>query len=175
MQRQEHVRAHRHVDHRRTPSKKSPVPDRMSARKRVVIYSLLGTLWFSGCAWLVLDQFFESKGQFGMTPHPWAPAILSLHGIVAILSMYLLGWITARHVLRWWPGRLRRLSGGVLAGFFVLLSLSGFALFFVSDDRWQHFAAAAHDALGLGITVFAIQHWFFARRRDMRSAASRPW
>ena len=175
MQRQEHVRAHRHVDHRRTPSKKSPVPARMSARKRLAIYSLLGTLWFSGCAWLVLDQFFESKGQFGMTPHPWAPAILLLHGIVAILSMYLLGWITARHVLRWWPGRLRRLSGGVLAGFFVLLALSGFALFFVSDDRWQHFAATAHDVLGLGITVFAIQHWFFARRRDMRSAASRPW
>jgi len=175
MQRQEHVRGHRHVDHRRVPSKKSAARDRMPARKRLAIYSVLGTLWLSGCAWLVLDQFFESRGQFGMTPHPWAPAVLLVHGIVAIFSMYLLGWVTARHVLRWWPGRLRRLSGGVLAAFFVFLCLSGFALFFVSDDRWQRLAAAAHDALGLGITVFAIQHWFFARRRDMRSAASRPW
>jgi hypothetical protein len=124
MQRQEHVRKHRHVDHRRTPSTKPPVRDRMPARKRVAIYSVLGALWFSGCAWLVLDQFFESSGQFGMTPHPWAPAVLLVHGIIAILSMYLLGWITARHVLRWWPGRLRRLSGGVLAGFFVFFRVA---------------------------------------------------
>jgi hypothetical protein len=146
----------------------------MPASRRLSIYLVLGALWVSGCVWLVLDQFFESKGQFGMTPHPWASGILLVHGIIAIFSMYLLGWVSARHVLRWWPGRLRRLSGGTLAALFALLTLSGFALFFVSDDRWQHLAAAAHDVLGLGITVFAIQHWFFARRRDMRSAASRP-
>ena len=64
--------------------------------------------------------------------------------------------------------------GGALAALFLLLTLSGFALFFVSDDRWQHLAATVHDALGLGITVFAVQHWFFARRRDIRSADSRP-
>jgi hypothetical protein len=146
----------------------------MSMRKRFAIYSIFGILWLSGCVWLVLDQFFESEGQFGPAPNHWEPPILLAHGIVAILSMYLLGWVTARHVLRWWPARLRRWSGATLAGIFALLSVSGFALFFVSDDRWQHGAAIAHDALGLGITAFAIQHWFFARRRDMRSAASRP-
>jgi hypothetical protein len=147
----------------------------MPMRKRLAVYGVLGLLWLSGCAWLVLDQFFESKGQFGAMPNAWQPPILLLHGVIAILSMYLLGWVTARHVLRWWPARLRRLSGGALATLFVLLTLSGFALFFVSDDRWQHLAALVHDVIGLGITVFAIQHWFFARRRDMRRAASRPW
>lgn len=147
----------------------------MPMRKRLAVYGVLGLLWLSGCAWLVLDQFFESKGQFGAMPNAWQPPILLLHGVIAILSMYLLGWVTARHVLRWWPARLRRLSGGALATLFVLLTLSGFALFFVSDDRWQHLAALVHDVIGLGITVFSIQHWFFARRRDMRRAASRPW
>jgi len=147
----------------------------MPIRKRWAIYLVFVTLWLTGCVWLVLDQFFESKGQFGMVPNSWEPGILLVHGIIAILSMYLLGWVSARHVLRWWPVRLRRLSGGALATLFGLLTLSGFALFFVSDDRWQRLAATAHDALGLGITVFAIQHWFFARRRDMRSADSRPW
>jgi hypothetical protein len=147
----------------------------MPARKRFAIYTVFGALWLSGCAWLLLDQFFESKGQFGMMPHPWEPPILLVHGIIAILSMYLLGWISARHVLRWWPGRLRRLSGASLGAVMALLTSSGFALFFLSDDRWQRLAAVAHDVLGLGITAFAVQHWFFARRRDMRSAASRPW
>jgi hypothetical protein len=147
----------------------------MPMRKRLAVYAVFGLLWLSGCAWLLLDQFFESQGAFGATPNAWQAPILLLHGILAILSMYLLGWITARHVLRWWPARSRRLCGGTLAALFAFLSLSGFALFFVSDDRWQHLAAVMHDGLGLGITAFAIQHWFFAKRRDMRKAASRPW
>jgi hypothetical protein len=136
---------------------------------------MFGTLWLSGCVWLVLNQYFESRGPFGRTPHPWEPAILLVHGVAAILSMYVFGWISARHVRRWWAARMRRVSGGILAAGFALLVLSGFALFFVSDDEWQHVAAAAHDVAGLAITGFAIQHWFFSRRRDMRSAASRPW
>lgn len=164
----QHVRVHRHPN---VPISR----DRMSMRRRLAVYLILGTLWLSGLAWLVLNQFFESRGPFGMIPNPWRPPVLLVHGVLAILSMYLLGWVTARHVIRLWPGRLRRLSGGALAALLALLALSGFALFFVSDDRWQHLAAVAHDVLGLGITVLAIQHWFVARRRDMRSAASRPW
>jgi hypothetical protein len=169
---QRHVAAH----HRRT-SHGSGVPSRgrMPSRQRAAIYVVLGGLWLSGCLWLMLDQFFARPGQFGPMPHPWQPAVLLIHGVVAIFGMYLLGWVTARHVLRLWPGRLRRMSGAALTAFLVLLVVSGFALFFVSDDRWQRAAALSHDALGLLVTVFGIQHWFFARRRDMRSAASRPW
>ena len=147
----------------------------VSTRQRLAIFIVLGGLWASGCLWLVLDQFFARPGAFGPTPHPWQPALLLIHGVVAIFGMYLLGWVTARHVVRWWPGRLRRLSGATLMGFLALLAVSGFALFFVTDDRWQRIAALSHDVLGIGVTVFGIQHWFFARRRDMRSAASRPW
>ena len=146
----------------------------MPVRSRLAVYAILGALWLSGCAWLVLNQFFESKGPFGVTPHPWEGAILTLHGILAIMSMYLFGWLTARHLLVRWPERSRRLSGATLAASFVVLAVSGFALFFVSGDRWQRPAALAHDVLGLGILALAIQHWFFVSLRDMRSAASRP-
>ncbi len=160
--------------HRRAPHGKRVAESRMPSRQRAAIYLVLGGLWLSGCLWLVLDQFFARPGQFGPMPHPWQPAILLVHGIVAIFGMYLLGWVTARHVLKWWPGRLRRLSGATLATFLALLVVTGFALFFVSDDRWQRAAATFHDVLGLAVTGFGIQHWFFARRRDMRRAASRP-
>lgn len=165
------MRDNRHVVPHRRLAHINPWPahHRMPTLQRAAIYLILGALWLSGCLWLCLDQFFARRGQFGMTPHPWQHSILLLHGVIAILSMYLLGWVTARHILHWWPRRLRRLSGGTLAAFLVLLSVSGFALFFVSDDRWQHIAALTHDALGLGVTVSGIQHWFFARRLDMRS------
>jgi hypothetical protein len=147
----------------------------MPGRQRTAIYVVLGGLWATGCLWLILDQFFAHPGPFGPAPHPWQPGLLLLHGIAAIIGTYLLGWVTARHVLRWWPARRRRLSGTLLAAMLGMLTVSGFALFFVSDDRGQRFASLSHDVLGVGVTVFGIQHWFFARRRDMRSAASRPW
>jgi hypothetical protein len=116
---------------------------------------------------LVLDQFCAKRGEFGSTPHPLEAPMLLVHGIVAIISMYLFGWITARHVLRWWPARWRRLSGGTLAVFLAVLAASGFALFFLVDDAGVHVAAVIHDACGLAVAVFAIQHWFFKGRQPL--------
>ena len=147
---------------------------RMPRRTRATVYIIIGGLWLSGILWLLLDQFFAQVGPFGPTPNRAEPAVLLIHGVVAIVAMYVLGWISLRHVVRWWQGGLRRVSGASLSTCLVLLIVSGFALFFVSDDRWQRAAALSHDVFGLFVTVFGIQHWFFARRRDMRSAASRP-
>ena len=123
--------------------------------------------------WLLLDEFFAKRGEFGITPHPMEAPLLLLHGVVAIISMYLFGWITARHVLRWWPARRRRLSGGALAAFLAVLAASGFALFFLIDDASLHIATLIHDACGLAVAVFAIQHWFFKGRGRAVDSAPR--
>ena len=137
---------------------------RLSPGQRLSIYGIVGALWLTGCAWLILDQFFTRHGSFGATPHPLQAPLLLLHGIIAILSVYLFGWITARHVLRWWPGRVRRWSGGGLAAFIAVLIVSGFALFFLTDDEWLRYSAVSHEVLGLAVTLFAARHWFYRRR-----------
>jgi hypothetical protein len=139
-----------------------PRDGRMPRGQRTAIYLIAGSLWLSGSLWLYLDYFLAQRGQFGNTPHPLEPPLLLLHGAVAILSMYLFGWITARHITRWWPRGLRRLSGGLLAAVLAVLSLSGFALFFLVDDSSRHAVALIHDVVGVAVAAFAIQHWFFA-------------
>jgi hypothetical protein len=133
----------------------------MSRSQQFWIYSIIGSLWLSGALWLLLDQLFAKRGEFGATPHPLEAPLLLLHGILALLSMCLFGWIMARHISRWWGARRRRLSGGVLTSFLALLSLSGFALFFLVDDASLHAATLIHDVLGLAAVIFAVQHWFF--------------
>ena len=135
----------------------------MPRRQRLAVYLVSTLLWATGIVWLVLDQFFARQEQFGRTPHPLESPLLLVHGIVAILSMYVLGWVSARHVLQWWTAGLRRLSGGVFATLMALLGLSGFALFFLSSDHWQRVAKLTHDVLGVAILLFALQHWFLGR------------
>ncbi len=144
----------------------------MPASQRFWIFLILGTLWLSGCAWLCLDQFFASRGPFGKTPHPWEGPIVLLHGVIAVASMYLLGWISAQHVSHWWHKRLRRISGSFLCAFLGILVISGFALFFISDDGWQHLAAVIHEISGLAITPLAAQHWFVRYRQPSSSDAT---
>lgn len=150
------------------------VSDRMPVPLRYGVYAAFGLLWCSGCIWLVLDQFYARRGPFGVTPHPWQPALLLLHGIAAIAVTYLLGWVTARHAVEAWRRNTRRVSGGFLAGMLAALSLSGFALYYLSSDRWQHATAIVHELAGLAFVVIAVQHASISRRRDIRSAASRP-
>lgn len=138
----------------------------MPRRRRLSIFAVVAALWLSGCAWLCLDQFFSTPSPFGKTPHPFEPTLLLMHGILAILSMYVLGWVSARHVLRWWRARERLVSGTVLATFLTVLAVTGFALFFTSSDDWQHRAALAHEVLGIGLALLVIEHWFIGRRRS---------
>ena len=126
---------------------------------------MVGALWATGCAWLILDQFFSGRGPFGATPHPLEAPLLLLHGVISIVSMYLFGWITARHVLRWWPARTRRWSGGALAAFIAVLVVSGFALFFLTGDEWIRDTAVSHEVFGVAVTLFAIRHWVYRRRQ----------
>lgn len=136
----------------------------MPRRQRLAVYVVSTLLWATGIVWLILDQFFARQEQFGRTPHPLESPLLLAHGLLAIGSAYLLGWVSARHVLLWWTAGLRRLSGTLFATLLAILALTGFALFFVSSDRWQRCAQLAHEALGVGIVLLAVQHWFFGRR-----------
>ena len=136
----------------------------MPRQQRLVIYALCTALWASGLIWWLLDLFLVRQGEFGRMPHPLQPPLLLAHAVLALLALYLFGWISAHHALRWWPHGLRRWSGGVLAALLFALAVSGFALFFISDDHWQRISKLTHEALGVAVTLCALEHWLFGRR-----------
>ena len=136
----------------------------MSGNQRWIIYTLTTALWLSGSLWLYLDQLAKHRDPFGSERNPWQSAMLTAHGVLAVAAIYLLGWVTARHIAYWWNLDRRRISGSFLSGVLGLLSISGFALFFLSDDRWQQYAAIVHDVLGVAVAMLVIPHWFLFRR-----------
>lgn len=138
----------------------------MPERLRYAIYLVFGGLWFSGCAWFVLHQFFATPTEFGEARHPWEPPLLLTHGVLSVVTAYLFGWIMARHAAEAWNMRKRRVSGSLLTTLLVVLSVSGFALFFLSDARWQTGIAQIHEIVGLLVTLFAIEHWRVMRQSE---------
>jgi hypothetical protein len=135
----------------------------MSAALRRVIYSTCTLLWVSGCLWLVIHFGFPSRTDFGPGPNPWEPAILRVHGWVAVASVFLLGLITAEHISDRWRRARNRVSGLSLASLAAVLVVSGYALYYTTD-RLHDVAAVAHEVFGFAAIGFALVHW----RRGVR-------
>jgi hypothetical protein len=133
-------------------------PERMSPGLRTAVLLIFGSLWLTGCFWLVLHFFFARPSDFGPVQHPWAPVILRLHGWVAVGGVFMLGWLTASHVTDRWPHTVKRVSGVAIAGLGVVLAVTGYALYYTTD-RIHDSAGFVHEVLGGAAVLFALTHW----------------
>lgn len=140
----------------------------MSTGLRRAIYVVCALLWASGCAWLVVHFAFPTMTDFGPAPNPTEPVLLRIHGWVAVGGVFLFGWITANHISDRWRRSPNRISGFSLAGFVVLLTVSGYALYYTTDPL-HDVAAATHEVLGAAAIVIALVHWW----NNGRSSAHR--
>ena len=143
-------------------------PQRMSVGLRSAVMLTFGALWLSGCYWLVLHYFFAQPSEFGPVQHPWGPAILRIHGWIAVSGVFLLGWVTARHVSDRWPQMIKRASGIAMASVAAILGLTGYALYYTTD-RLHDAAGVAHEVLGVAALLFALTHWRRYRPAGRRS------
>jgi hypothetical protein len=126
---------------------------------RRAIYVVCAFLWVSGCAWLVAHFAFPTATDFGPVPNPWEPLLLRIHGWVAVAGVFLLGWITAEHISDRWRRSRNRVSGFSLAGLAVILTASGYGLYYTTD-RLHDIAAVTHELLGAAAIAFALSHWW---------------
>jgi hypothetical protein len=130
----------------------------MSFGLRLAVIVAFGALWVTGCYWLVLHYFFAQRSDFGVLENPWSPTILRVHGWIAVSGVFLLGWVTARHVSDRWPQMIKRLSGISMASVAAILGLTGYALYYTTD-RVHDAAGVAHEVIGVAALLFALTHW----------------
>jgi hypothetical protein len=60
-------------------------------------------------------------------------------------------------------------SGIALLTLLFLLSVSGFASFFLTSDEVRVWSSGLHEIVGVGSVVFAVEHWFIGKpkRNDL--------
>jgi hypothetical protein len=131
----------------------------MSTGLRRAIYVVCSLLWISGCTWLVVHYGFPTTTEFGPAPNPGEPALLRIHGWVAVGAVFLLGWITAEHISDRWRRSRNRVSGFSLATLAVVLTASGYGLYYTTD-RLHDVAGFIHELVGAAAIGFALTHWW---------------
>jgi hypothetical protein len=136
----------------------------MSRRLRAVILVCCALLWLSGVLWMVLHLIFPGHNEFGPLPNPWEPQLMRLHGVLAVVVVFLFGWVAASHIVARWSAIANRRSGLWLLGCSATLLFSGYALYYTSGS-FHDLSAALHEWLGLAAIVIALAHWLGIRRR----------
>ena len=129
---------------------------------RATVLAVSALLWLSGALWMLLHYLFPGHNEFGPLPNPGEAPLMRLHGLIAVVAVFLLGWLAASHMwVRWsaWPGRP---SGLWLLGVAVVLVASGYALYYTTG-AFHEAAGVLHEWLGLAALAVALTHWLGRR------------
>jgi hypothetical protein len=130
----------------------------MARGMRVAVLAAGAVLWLTGALWLVAHLAFPQHNEFGWLPNPSEAPLMRVHGLIAVVAVFLFGWIGAGHMLARWSASANRVSGLWLAGCAIVLVVSGYALYYTTGPLHAG-AAVLHEGLGLLAIVAAVTHW----------------
>jgi hypothetical protein len=148
--------------------KKSPLSQELTKEKirlagphRWSVYFVSAILWISGLAWLCFKPLWAPPTQ--ALDSPWPQLLMKLHGAAAMIFLILIGTLIV-HVLRAWASGRNRLSGLSLLGSVLVLTATGWMLYYAGDESTRLVASYAHSAMGLALALILILHVIFGRR-----------
>ena len=140
---------------------------RLSRGHRHWVYWSGAALFVTGAIWLVFRFFLREHGEFGEPPHPSEAWWLRLHGASAMLMLIVAGSLLPIHVRVGWHQRKNLLAGIVVVAILLLLTLSGYALYYWGDEEARPVISTLHWIIGLGAPVALI--WHIVRGRGTHS------
>lgn len=129
---------------------------RLPPSLRAGFYASGGLLTLSGLVWLGLHYAAP-------TGAPAAALALETHGAAAMAVLFLAGAVAALHVPGGWRERKNRSSGIAVASLLLLLTFTGFLLYYAGDDMVREAAGVAHWAVGLAAPLLVWLHTCLGR------------
>ena len=137
---------------------------RLGSSRRLGLYAIGIGVWLTGGLWLVFHYWFITEGQFGPQVHPSELWWLRLHGAFAFATIWLFGLMWGIHVTVAWPFGRRRWSGAIMTGLLLWLTISGYLLYYVGDEKARPIISVLHWTLGLTCPLVFFWHRFRFRR-----------
>jgi hypothetical protein len=132
-----------------------------------MLYAVSLTLLLSGITWAWI-QHLDQAGKAPQTVRQWKTCFVAVHGWSAMLFVLLFGTLLTGHIRRAWHARKNRRNGGFFVSVVALLTLSGYALYYLADENCRAWASNFHLWLGIAAPILLILHIRTGQRATMR-------
>ena len=138
---------------------------RPGATARRALYATITVLTGSGIWWLYVhfgaNRLAASSDEF---PNLASEALaLKVHGAAAFATLFALGAMSAYHIRRGWVLKRNRVSGSLVVSAFILLTGTGYALYYLVSDDTHAAVSILHWAAGLAVLPMLIGHILVSR------------
>ena len=135
----------------------------LSRRHRLTLYSASLLLFVSGAAW-AWENHLDETARAGEALRRLKPWLLKMHGFSAMGFVLLLGTLLPGHVRRAWHAHKNRGNGAFFLAAVSLLTLSGYALYYLGDEDWRDGVGKFHLWLGITGPLLLICHMRSGRK-----------
>jgi len=122
------------------------------------VYTATVVLVATGAVWVVLHYFFAVPGEYGPQVHPLEPWMLKVHGAAAMAGLIVYGSLLPLHVRRAWTIRRNIVLGIALIGLLLVLTITGYLLYYAGDEELRPLVSAAHWIPGLVVPILLAWH-----------------
>lgn len=154
-------------NHSTTPkSIRRPDTIRLGPWHQGTVYGATALLILTGAVWLVLHYFMVTPGEFGPTLHPLENWMLKIHGAAAMAGLIIYGSLLPIHIRRAWAIRRNIYLGIGLVVFMLLLTISGYLLYYAGGEDTRPVISIVHWILGVVIPVLLTWHVISGKRRS---------
>lgn len=137
---------------------------RLERWQRRAIYASVAVLAASGLLWLSAHFWWRPVTQFGEGVSPLEPWSMKLHGAATTLFLFLLGTMLNTHIRRALRGRRNLVSGWVVIALIIVLTFSGYGLYYLAGESARPIWSNLHWLVGLGFAAGIILHVYLGRR-----------
>jgi hypothetical protein len=133
---------------------------RLEPSHRRTFYLVFGLVWLSGGLWLVAEWLKEP--ELGPIRTPLQTTSMKIHGAAMLIYLAMLGTLLT-HIRRGFALRANRFSGSLVIGVNVVLVLSGWLLYYITDDSLREWSSVTHWTIGLSNLPLLCTHVLLGR------------
>jgi hypothetical protein len=148
---------------------------RFARTRRYTIYFVSTGVFITGILWLIYHYFLRTPGPFGFQNNPLEIWWLQLHGGFSFASLWIFGLLWSIHILRGWKMRWRRWSGGSLVAAALLLTITGWGLYYFDSREVREVTSIIHWVIGLISCGLFFLHWLSKSSAYAREMGRYPW
>ncbi|MGB9152908.1 MAG: hypothetical protein WCD70_07455 [Alphaproteobacteria bacterium] len=153
--------------------KTTPDTIRMPRWIRWSIYGATITWTVTGLVWIFAHYVLRAPGEI---EHPIEPWMLRIHGAAVMLGLFMYGSLVRPHITKGWYAKKGRNSGMTVLAIVGTQIVSGYLLYYASNDSNQDILSMIHWMIGLFLPIWLVIHVWRRRAKagvDQRAGERR--